>query len=76
MVNTKMLSLDEIYTKNDEDIIQMILESNDMKLQGMWQVFSSMQGYIVHYGQRETKNIQISSLNKRRYIDPLIEQNK
>lgn len=74
MVQTNLLTLDDFYTKTDDDIIRLIHETHDTKLRKMWHVFSSTNGYKVHQKPIQTENFLISSKSKRRYIDPLVLQ--
>lgn len=63
---------EDLYIKNDNDVIWMIQSSNDDKLKKMRDIFVSFNFYKIFRYKPETDNFLISSKTKKRFIDPLI----
>lgn len=73
MLQKGLISPINLYTLNDLDIIKIIQEGKSEQVKDMWDFFMNLSQYkIYRYKPKNTGKYLVSSLAKRRYIDPLV----
>lgn len=73
MIKKEYITAMDMYTLGETDIIDIIQKSKDEKLKEMWNFLINVWFYKIDRYKPHTKNYCVSSLTKRRFIDPLVK---
>lgn len=73
MIDKKYITPMDMYFLGENDCIKIIQNSKDTKLLEMWNFFINVWFYKIDRYKPDTRNYCVSSLTKRRFIDPLVK---
>lgn len=65
---------EDLYTMTDLDVIDVLEHTDDTELSAMRTYYKTISSYTTHTTPPATDNFTVSSLCKKRYIDPLVQK--
>lgn len=66
-------SFEDLYTMTDLEVIDVLEHTDDTELSAMRTYYKTISSYQTHTTPPTTDNFTVSSLCKKRYIDPLVQ---
>ena len=73
MLDRKLITPDEMYTRTESETISCIKHCWDMELIEMWKFYEQLDNCVVYTNKPNSDLFVVSSKVKRRYIDPLVQ---